>query len=227
MQAKSSSSGSDPTSPPVRRRGGRPPALLAGDVDRRILRAATDLFLKLGFEATSCDQVAVDAGAGKASIYARYANKEDLFAAVVRDNVEHTLAPSGEVPVELPVRDRLLLVGTSIVRHVFQPDVVALMRVVITTAYRMPELARLADRIGRDHGVQRVAAAVAGRDADKPDVMERALPVAGKFIDLVFAPHQMRALIGDDLGELQAQAAASIGEAIDLLSKGGWLEDWS
>ena len=227
MQAKSSSSGLGPTPPITRRRGGRPPAQLAGDVDRRILRAATDLFLKLGFEATSCDQVAVEAGAGKASIYARYANKEELFAAVVRDNVEHTLAPSGDVSVELPVRERLQAVGTSIVTHVFQRDVVALMRVVITTAYRMPDLARMTDRIGREHGVQRVAAAIAGRDADKPEVVERALPLAGKFIDLVFVPHQMRALIGDDLGELQARATASIGDAIDLLSKGGWLDNWS
>ena len=227
MQAKSSSSGPGPTPPTARRRGGRPPAQLAGDVDRRILRAATKLFLKLGFEATSCDQVAVEAGAGKASIYARYANKEELFAAVVRDNVEHTLSQSGKVSVELPVRDRLLAVGKSIVTHVFQPDVVALMRVVITTAFRMPDLARLTDRIGREHGVQRVAVAVAGRDGDKPEVVERAQPVASKFIDLVFVPHQMRALIGDDLGELQARADASIGEAIDLLSKGGWLDDWA
>ncbi|TPG37993.1 TetR/AcrR family transcriptional regulator [Sphingomonas koreensis] len=190
--------------------------------DNGVIRFVDDIDVAIGerkleFEAISCDQVAVEAGAGKASIYARYANKGELFSAVVRDNVEHTLAPSGQVSVELPVRDRLQAVGTSIVTHVFQPDVVALMRVVISTAYRMPDLARPTDRIGREHGVQRVAAAIAGRDADKPEVVERALPLAGKFVDLVFVPHQMRALIGDDLDALQAQASESIGEAIDLL----------
>ena len=226
MQPKSTSRAKVPTAQSPRARGGRPPADRAGEVDRRILGSATKLFLRLGFEATSCDQVAVEAGAGKASIYARYANKEELFAAVVRHSVEQTLEPSSVIDVDLPLRARLQMVGQSVLTHVFQPDVVALMRVVITTAYRMPDLARMTDRIGREHGVNRVAVAIAGRDADSAETVERASAAAGKFIDLVFLPYQMRALLGDDLGELHATAVSSIDEAINLLSKGGWLDGW-
>ena len=138
-----------------RRRGGRPSAEQAGEVDRRILDAATDLFLRLGFDATSCDQVVIQAGAGKASLYARYANKEELFAAVVRRMVEETLLPSSDVPWHLPVRDRLRAVAGSLLSHALSPEAVALMRVCVTTAHRMPELARLVDRIGRDSAAWR------------------------------------------------------------------------
>jgi AcrR family transcriptional regulator len=205
-----------------RRRGGRPSADQAGDVDRRILDAATDLFLRLGYDATSCDQVVVLAGAGKASLYARYANKEALFAAVVRRMVDHTLVPSGAVPWHLPVQDRLRAVGHSLLEHALTPEAVALMRVVVTTAHRMPDLARLVDRIGRDGGVACVAQAIAGADA-APDRIEQASTVAARFIDMVFVPHQMRALIGDDREQLDATASCRIDDAIDLLTRAGWL----
>ncbi len=209
-----------------RRRGGRPPAGQAGEVDRRILHAATSLFLDRGFDATSCDQVAALAEAGKASIYARYANKEELFAAVVRHSVDRALAPSADVSCHLPLDARLLAVGRSILSHSLRPEVVALMRVVMTTAHRMPALARLADRIGREGGIARVAAVIVGGGEASPDTLARALPLAANFIDLVFAPHQMRALMGEDLAVLQAAAPLRIRAAVDLLAGSGWLKDW-
>ncbi|WP_010219496.1 TetR/AcrR family transcriptional regulator [Sphingomonas sp. PAMC 26621] len=211
--------------PPRRGRGGRPPAKDAGDVDRRILDAAESLFLRLGFDATSCEQVVVQAGAGKASLYARYANKEALFAAVVRDNVERSLAPAADVLTDAPIDSRLRAVGQSILTHALKPDVVALMRVVLATAHRMPELARLADQIGRDEAVHRVAATIAGKAADRKEALDRALPVANKFIDLIFVPTQMRALLGDDPAELARAGARRVDEAVELLAKAGWLSN--
>lgn len=209
---------------PVKRgRGGRPPAENAGDVDRRILEAATDLFLTRGFDATSCDKVVANAGVGKASLYARFANKEALFAAVVRRMVDHTLIPSADVPWHLPVAERLRAVGHSLLTHALAPDAVALMRVVVTTAHRMPELARMVDRIGRDGGVACVARALSGAGAPEVRLRQASEP-AGKFIDMVFVAHQMRALIGDDQAQLKADAPRRIDEAIDLLAAAGWLD---
>ena len=205
-----------------RRRGGRPSAEQAGEVDRRILDAATDLFLRLGFDATSCDQVVIQAGAGKASLYARYANKEELFTAVVRRMVEGTLLPSSDVPCHLPVRDRLRAVAGRLLSHALSSEAVALMRVCVTTAHRMPELARLVDRIGRDGGVACVARALVGNGASG-DWIGEASDVAGRFIDMVFVPQQMRALIGDDRENLDQDASRRINDAIDLFGRAGLL----
>uniref|UniRef100_UPI0035C95B12 TetR/AcrR family transcriptional regulator n=1 Tax=uncultured Sphingomonas sp. TaxID=158754 RepID=UPI0035C95B12 len=193
-------------------------------MDRRILDAAASLFLERGFDATSCEQVVALAGAGKASLYARYANKEALFAAVVRDNVERTLAPAADLPRDLPLRARLRAAGRSILTHALQPEVVALMRVVLSTAHRMPDLARLADRIGRDRAVQRVAATIIGTASPRAGEIDRATSVANKFIELVFVPTQMRALLGDDPGELARGAERRIDETLELLMQGGWLD---
>ena len=210
--------------PPVR--AGRPSAVNAGEVEVRLLDAATQLFLAHGFEATSCDQVAALAGAGKGSLYARYANKEELFAAVVRRVVDHSLQPSGDAPADIPLADRLRVVGLDILNHALKPDALAMMRLVIATATRFPELAQLADRIGWEGGVDRVAKVISARAVNDPAALARAKPAAAWFISLTFAPQQMRALLGESRLSLHKSAAARVDEAVNMLSRSGWLDDW-
>ena len=203
-----------------RRRGGRPTAEQAGNVDRRILDAATDLFLRLGFDATSCDQVVTQAGAGKASLYARYANKEELFEAVVRRMMDRTPVQPSDVPWHLSLHERLQAVGHSLLAQALDTETVALMRVLMTVANRMPQLAGLNDQIWRNGGIESVARAIVGRDA-APEAIKNALPDARLFIDLVLVPQQMRALLGGDPAELQAEGAQTIDQVIDRLFRSG------
>jgi len=207
-------------------RGGRPPLGRTPEVDARILDAATQLFLERGFEATSCEQVVALARAGKASLYARYPNKEALFAAVIRRAVDSALAPASRVPTGQPLRERLIAVGISILEHSLQPNAVALMRVIIAEAPRMPELAQHVDRIGWEAGVRRVAEAIAARHPSDPATLAEAWPAAARFIELVFVPHQMRALLGDSDASLKAGARGRIEIAIDTLSAAGLLASW-
>lgn len=71
---------SEPTEPPLPRRKGRP---RDAGADERILRAAADLILQRGYDNMTVDEVAATAKAGKATVYRRWAGKEDLaFAAL-------------------------------------------------------------------------------------------------------------------------------------------------
>ncbi len=67
-------------SPPrwARRKDARP---------QELLDAALDLFVERGFAATRLDDVARQAGVSKGTLYLYYANKEELFKAVVRENL--------------------------------------------------------------------------------------------------------------------------------------------
>src|ERR1700741_2304578 len=68
-------------------RGGRPPLERAGEVEESILDAAQAVFVRRGYEGASVDEIAQTARAGKPTIYARYANKEALFKAVMARQV--------------------------------------------------------------------------------------------------------------------------------------------
>ena len=54
---------------------------------QELLAAALDLFVERGFAATRLDDVAARAGVSKGTLYLYFDNKEELFKAVVRDNM--------------------------------------------------------------------------------------------------------------------------------------------
>jgi AcrR family transcriptional regulator len=208
---------------PVKRgRGGRP-AAGQGDVETRLLAAATRLFLERGYDATSCDQVALDAGAGKASIYARYANKAALFAAVI----DHMLARSfaqDKVAVETPLTERLAAVGMRVLADALYPDALALLRLLVAELPRLSDAAIRADQLFWQAAVRRVAGAIALRD---PGAVDRAVGLAGQFIDLVLAPALLRAMLGEPTAPLMAAARPRIDAAVAMLAASGALDNWS
>ena len=65
-----------------RRKEARPQELLA---------AALDLFVERGYAATRLDDVAARAGVSKGTLYLYFENKEELFKAVVRENMVSVL----------------------------------------------------------------------------------------------------------------------------------------
>lgn len=72
----------------ARRKEARPQELLA---------AALDLFVERGYAATRLDDVAARAGVSKGTLYLYFANKEDLFKAVVRTNMVPALDEADQV----------------------------------------------------------------------------------------------------------------------------------
>jgi TetR/AcrR family transcriptional regulator len=66
-----------------RRKGARPGELLA---------AALDLFVEKGFAATRVEEVAARAGVSKGTLFLYFPSKEELFKAVVRENISGRFA---------------------------------------------------------------------------------------------------------------------------------------
>src|SRR5471030_2254111 len=76
-----------------RRKDARPQELLA---------AALEQFVERGFAATRLEDVARRAGVSKGTLYLYFANKEELFKAVVRESIVH---PISEAEAEAEVFD--------------------------------------------------------------------------------------------------------------------------
>ena len=67
-------------------RGGRPTVAEAQRRQAYLIDVAGAMFMKLGFDGTSIDAVADAAAMSKRTVYARYADKSELFSAVLRDS---------------------------------------------------------------------------------------------------------------------------------------------
>lgn len=209
-----------------RGRGGRPAAGNAGDVEARLLAAATRLFLERGYAGTSCDQVALDARAGKASIYARYANKAALFAAVVDQMLARSFAQD-DIAAGLALDARLAAVGMRVLEDALHPDALALLRLLVAELPRLDDTAMRADQRFWQAGVRRVSGVIALRDANPADNGASAIGPATQFIDLVLAPLLMRALLGEAVLPLLAAAPARIAAAIAMLHATKALDGWA
>ena len=64
----------------------------AGSKAESILAAAKRAFLAAGFEAVSMDAIAREAGVSKATVYAHFGSKEELFGAVIEGECERYFA---------------------------------------------------------------------------------------------------------------------------------------
>ena len=192
-------------------RRGRPPRELAGKVDERILDAAAKVFLERGFNGASVDEIAEVACAGKPTIYARFANKETLFTAVIERLVRRNTRYEGITCAGASIVERLEALAAIILGRVLAPETIGLIRVAIAEARRFPELATRVSRMGRERqaeAVSRLLAEFAESEPTRPlpaFAAHRLPETAQRFLNLTVLPLMLRALFGEDLAVLRAE----------------------
>lgn len=107
----------------------------------RMLAAATELFLRDGYEQTSIDAILVRSGGSKATLYAYFPTKEDLFRAVIDGVVINNAQPK----LDLARDKRAVLTEFAVDRlHViFSGHHRAILRLIIAERERFADLAQL------------------------------------------------------------------------------------
>ena len=202
-------------------RTGRPPRELAGEVDRRILDAARRAILERGLAGASIDEIAAIARAGKPTIYARYSDKEALFAAVVMGNIATIMEQFESVaPVGTTIEERLADTAAALLNRTLVGDTVDIMRMGISEARRFPELAISVRRTARQRSedtIRRVLGEVAqsdGRDALPAFGPEQLAATTHFFVDLVVAPLVLRALFREKRKSLQAEVGPHVAPSV-------------
>jgi AcrR family transcriptional regulator len=212
--------GTKRTKPPAGRVG-RPPRERAGEVDARILAAARRVFLERGVAGASIDEIANVARAGKPTIYARFPGKEALFAAVAMSNVAATAARfEGHVPTGSTLDERLANLGAALVHWILAGDVVAVLRLGISEARRLPDLAINIHLTARRRGEEIVGKLLA--EAAQSDALgalpafapERLATTTRFFINLVVWPILVRALFGEKLKDLRAEVEPDVARSV-------------
>ena len=111
-----------------------------------ILEAATTLFLRNGYLGTSVDDIAALAHVSKQTVYTHFADKEQLFAELIRGNIGRVDAFVESVTTRLgetnALEEDLRAFARRHVRAVIELEAVQLRRLVIGEAGRFPDLAR-------------------------------------------------------------------------------------
>ncbi|WP_247871874.1 TetR/AcrR family transcriptional regulator [Azospirillum sp. TSO35-2] len=115
----------------------------AGSKPAQIMEAAGALFLEHGYGAVSMDAVAKKANVSKATLYAHFGSKEELFRAMVAcECASSVLAEVWDDAARLPAAEGLRLIGLTFVRFVTSPKALSVYRMVLGEVLRFPELAQ-------------------------------------------------------------------------------------
>lgn len=105
-----------------------------------ILAAARELFVSQGFDAVSMDMVARQAPVSKATLYAHFASKEDLFAAVVIEEAERITDEIWQITHDGDVDTVLRRVAQRFNEIFLSPEAILLQRAVISVVPRFPAI---------------------------------------------------------------------------------------
>lgn len=107
----------------------------------QILDGAKRVFMKMGYDAASMNDVTREAGVSKGTIYVYFQSKEELFAALIErakglfaESIRELLAQSPE-PVE-----GLRRFGHAFARQIFDSEMIPAMRILLGVVDRMPTL---------------------------------------------------------------------------------------
>jgi len=108
-----------------------------------ILEAATALFLEKGLQGASMDAVAREAGVSKQTVYSHFENKDALYSACIKAKVASYGFEEAEFADVGEPGEALFVVVKRFIALIFDPEVVAMHRIVMAEAASHPRIASL------------------------------------------------------------------------------------
>jgi AcrR family transcriptional regulator len=168
----------------------------AGGKAESILTAAKRAFLAGGFGGVSMDAIAREAAVSKATVYAHFGSKEELFGAVIGRECEQRFA--GLSASELDPRDvraSLTILARRFLDLVLSPDALALHRIILGEVTRFPVLGTVFWRAGPERNLDQIEAFLQRAAASKTLVLPDARLAAEQFVSLVRGEIQLRQLL--------------------------------
>ena len=170
---------------------------------REIIEAATAVFMKLGYEGTSMEQIAAKAGVSKQTVYKHFADKERLFSDIVlatTGQVDRVVAlVAGPLTETRALKKDLSLLGRQFVTSLMEPQLLRLRRLVIANADRMPELGRTWYQLGFERVLSTLASCFGALAKRQLLRLEDPLLAAHHFVGLLlWIPVNQAMFTGND-----------------------------
>ncbi|WP_434458356.1 TetR/AcrR family transcriptional regulator [Stutzerimonas urumqiensis] len=182
-----------------------------------ILAAAKTLFLGNGYEGSSMEAIAAEAGVSKLTLYSHFKDKEALFCAAVQATCEQRLPSSLFHPApELPIEQALGALATAFWSLVSSPESIGLHRLMITVAPQNPDMSRLFYEAGPQRVLQDTRQFLQVATSRGQLQVTDALKAAEHFCSLVKGLNHFHQLIGHSGPLDEAQLREHIADVVAL-----------
>ncbi|HJS86491.1 MAG TPA: TetR/AcrR family transcriptional regulator [Acetobacteraceae bacterium] len=181
-----------------------------------ILEAANRLFIAHGYGAVSMDSIARSAGVSKATLYAHFGSKDQLFATIITEACQAKFDWSSAVTEDSrDLRTALTALGRRILGFFLEEGTLAIYRVVIAESARFPELGRAFYESGPATGRRLLATWLAEQAEAGRLLVPDPLLAAEQLVGLLRAGLYFRATLGVPPAPTQADIDVTVAAAID------------
>lgn len=160
-----------------------------------ILEAADGEFLTRGYAATSMNRVAASAGVSKATIYAYFNGKDELFSRVIGLRLERRQVFTAPLDMD-DARSALSALGHRILEALLSSEAIATYRMVLDESTRHPELAQAFYSSGPSEGLAYVSAVISELAARGKIHVRDPCVAADQFMGLLRSEFLSRTLLG-------------------------------
>ncbi|KQW29775.1 TetR family transcriptional regulator [Rhizobium sp. Root274] len=107
----------------------------------QIMDGAHRVFMKLGYDAASMNDVTREAGVSKGTIYVYFQSKEELFSALIQRAKGRFVESIRDLLAHHPdPEEGLRAFGLAFVRQIFESEMIPAMRILLGVVDRMPTL---------------------------------------------------------------------------------------
>ena len=169
-----------------------------------IVDAAGELFVELGFQATTLEKVAKRAKISKLSIYRHFENKEALFSAAVAARCQQLTRAALFADVDGSAEDQLDAVGSALLRSLQNADVLNVEAMIMGDKTNQKSLSKLFFEAGALHVIGQIEAllrqmhAKGVLDVPEPEQSARLFAALIKGCDLLMIARFDEARAKDD-----------------------------
>jgi TetR/AcrR family transcriptional repressor of mexJK operon len=185
----------------------------------QVLLAARSVFLDQGYDGASMDAIAAAAGVSKATVYAYFDGKDQLFTEMVAGYCDEQKEAVAEIEDEhLPIGEALNRILLTLMRYLAHPRAIAFSTMIVGQAGRFPELGRIFVETGAME-LQAQLAGVLRRAAERGELeLEDPALTAELLIAMVRGVVQSRSLRGGGAPPSESELAAVAGAAAALVA---------
>jgi len=155
----------------------------------QIVDAARRLFLEQGYEVTSMDAIAAEAGVSKRTVYSHFRSKEELFVEIMSAMCTHFgVGPHEAIDPEAPPERFLCAAAKFVLNKIMDPRMQSVMRTIVGNTAAFPEMGQRFWSIGPGNMAAQVTDYLAAQHAAGVLSVPDPRLAAGMFQGMVAGP---------------------------------------
>ncbi|CAL4866326.1 hypothetical protein MMA231_00566 [Asticcacaulis sp. MM231] len=182
----------------------------------RIISVARSVFYEVGYAGASMSMISTRLGGSKATLYAYFNSKEDLFEAIIREQcgqmADLFLAHTGSDDL----RASLSLMGRELLTTIMSDEAIRTFQLVIEESYRNPQLAEMFHNViqsqGRTNLMGLLQTAHDKGQIEAPNILEATMVLK----TLIFGDCHFKRLMNMTVQPTEAELHRQIDLAIDV-----------